>query len=257
MAAAPPTVAPAEQPPAQPPLPVQPAKNPLTKILESINTHTGAFTYAETLSTEAAHLSPYTFTSGLLIFSIFTLNYPLFVMSLTMFEAFLIRMPLTKVFQFFTPLTPSLGAGSQTGCSSGYSKMTPPKFLHFLSEGLVESYPMPSLYILSTAFTYTLTAMLQFKEELTALGQSYSNRPYLALLAGFLFLFSFSLFLFSKGCASLAGILLSVLVGAVVGFLLAQQNMLFSGQDRSSINLLFIPTMAQTTPKYVCANITS
>lgn len=240
-------------PPSQPP----PSTGPvgLQKVASDFEEKTGFFSMIQSLTVESAYLSPYYLTSGLLILSSITLNYPLLIMSLSMIEALLLRIPMEKLFTSLSPITEQTGESGQASCKSGYSHMTPPMFTHFLTAGLRESIPIPSLYILSTAFSYTISSMLQFTDEMEKLGTSYSNRPYLAILAGALFLLTLSIFLYSSGCNGFLSIGLTLFVGLTLGYLLQLQNFLLTGSDRAALNLLFMPTLTNAQPAYICAKM--
>lgn len=228
-------------------------ESPFFKFFRDVDEKTGFFSTIETLAVESAHTSPFFLTSGVFVLGVITMNLPLVVMAVTMVEALLIRIPLAKL-SYFTPLTEDTGASLTDSCVSGYSRMTPPMLSTFLNNGLKEEFPLPSLYILSTAFSYTLSAMLQFSKEATTLGTSYSNRPYLALIGGLLFLAAFSLYLYVGQCQTSMGILITIAIGLFIGYALQLQNSLLF-PDKSALNLLFMPQLTPVQPAYFCAQV--
>lgn len=224
------------------------------KIAKDIDEKTGVFSTIQTLALESAHLSPFFLTAGLFTLGLFTMNLPVVVMSVTMVEALLLRIPLQSLSSYFTPLTEDTGAGLTNACISGYSRMTPPMLSTFLDKGLKEVFPLPSLYILGTAFSYTFFSMLQFSDEATKLGPSYSNRPYLAAIGGTIFLLAFSLYLYTAQCQTSVTIVFTILLSLFLGYILQNQNSLLFG-DKTALNLSFMPQLTPVQPAYFCAEL--
>lgn len=93
--------------------------------------------------------------------------------------------------------------------------------------------------------------MYFFSKECSELGPQYSNRPYLAIVGASLFIVLYSMYLFAYGCDSLFSIFFTVLLAALVGYLLCYQNYLLFG--KTSVNLLFIPPLARRSGlDYIC-----
>jgi hypothetical protein len=227
---------------------------PFRKIIDDIDQKTGAFSTIQTLALETAHLSPFFLTAGLFTLGVLTMNLPVVVMSVTMVEALFLRLPLQGLANYFMPLTADTGAGLTDTCVSGYARMTPPMLSTFLNNGLKEVFPLPSLYVLGTAFSYTFFSMLQFSEEATKLGPSYSNRPYLAAIGSTIFLLAFSLYLYTSQCQTITTILITILLGLFLGYVLQNQNSLLFG-DKSAINISFMPQLTPVQPAYFCAEL--
>jgi len=211
--------------------------------------------YTAKVAIESAHLSPYVFIAGSLIYSLLTLNFSLFVFGLTMIEAYCIRWPISFLFSYYTTPADISKKSTTSQCSSEYHVMSPPILEAFIKKGVTPSIPHPSLYGITVAFTYLFASMLKYNEELTALGPSYSNRPYLSFIAGSIFLLMFSFYLLSHECISTVHVLSTLILGFLIGFGLFFQNNLLSGDSKSAMNILFIPTLAKNTPTYVCASI--
>ena len=90
-----------------------------------------------------------------------------------------------------------------------------------------------------------------YVKEISDLGPSYSNRPYLGLIAAGMFILLYSAFLLSYGCISTFGILMTILAGWIIGYLICIQNNLLLG--KTSVSMLFIPPIQDRKGMdYVC-----
>jgi hypothetical protein len=196
---------------------------------------------------ELGHLSPVIMIMGTAFFALVTMNYPLSIFSASSVEAFWIL----SWFQSLTHATASPTAfvrmeektkGQILSCKSRFQITTPSRFSAFMSQGLVEEYPNSALYMISYATAYLLQSLTFFQKEMENLGPSYSNRPYLAMIAGGLFLSLYSAYLLMYGCDSLTSMFAAILLGLFVGYLIANQNALLLG--KSSVNVLFTPELA-------------
>jgi hypothetical protein len=229
-------------------------KTSASKVISDIDEKLKIFTFIKDITIESALLSPYSLTIGSLFLALLTLNVPLAVFGASMSEALLLRIPLNSIFGF---LSPPDGQPSQA-CASRFQLMSPPMLQQLLKSGSQPTNPFSPLYILCAAFSYTFFSMLSFTPELEKLGPSYSNRPYLAVIAGFIFILAFSVYLYANDCFSAASLLIAIATGFLVGYLIMWQNILIAGNDdRSLINLLFIPTLAPNIPSYVCSTVVS
>lgn len=213
--------------------------------------------YTAKIAIESAHLSPYVFIAGSLIYSLLTLNFSIFVFGLTMIEAYFIRWPISSLFSYYASPGDISNNSKKEQCSSEYHVMSPPILEAFIKKGVAPSIPHPSLYGITVAFTYIFASMLKYSDELSALGPSYSNRPYLSFATGCLFLAMFSFYLLSHECVSNLHVIATLLLGFLIGFGLFFQNNLLSGDTKSVMNVMFIPTLAKNTPTYVCARVST
>jgi len=220
---------------------------------------------------EIGHLAPVILTLGVAFISVVTLNYPLAILSASTFEASL----LYNVFQMAsafvetpsglqtpsgpqTPSAPQTPSGLQTPsgpqkptdkCSSSFQTLTPSRFKYFISQ--TNNFPISPLYYITFAATYCIQSMLFFNKETSELGPQYSNRPYLALLGGALFIVLYSIYLLAYGCNSITSIVVTIVLAALVGYLISYQNYLLFG--KSSVDLMFIPPLARREGlDYIC-----
>jgi hypothetical protein len=95
-----------------------------------------------------------------------------------------------------------------------------------------------------------------FKEEITALGGNLSTRTSVAIILSSLYVFIVLAFRHTSGCDSLGVLLISAILGIIVGGVIMFQNKLLFGRD--GINLLNMPIIISAVergkPMFVCAS---
>jgi hypothetical protein len=202
---------------------------------------------------EVGHLSPVIFTVGTLFLAAITFNYPLAVFGATTVEASFLYSVLQMLSSYV--VTPTLGISTESqqsgACRSVFQTLTPPRFKYLMSQGLKPEFPNTALYYITFAASYCIQSMYFFSKECSELGPQYSNRPYLAILGASLFIILYSMYLFAYGCDSMFSIFFTVLLAALVGYLLCYQNYLLLG--KSGVDLLFIPPLARRSGlDYIC-----
>jgi len=200
---------------------------------------------------ELGHLSPVIFTIGSLFVSFITLNYPLFVFSLSSVEAFLVYNAISTAAAYtVTPFTQTSGQEKEQ-CSSFFQSMNPSRFKYFMSHGTVKEFPNSPLYFISFAASYCLQSMSFFSEEASELGPQYSNRQYIGILATLLFITLYSIYLVAYGCDGVFNLLVTIIIGLLVGYLICYQNYFLLG--KTGVDLLFIPPIARRSGMdYIC-----
>ena len=200
---------------------------------------------------ELGHLSPVIFTIGSLFVSFITLNYPLFVFSLSSVEAFLVYNAISTAAAYtITPFTQTSGQEKEH-CSSFFQSMNPSRFKYFMSHGTVKEFPNSPLYFISFAASYCLQSMSFFSEEASELGPQYSNRQYIGILATLLFITLYSIYLVAYGCDGVFNLLITIIIGLLVGYLICYQNYFLLG--KTGVDLLFIPPIARRSGMdYIC-----
>jgi hypothetical protein len=147
------------------------------------------------------------------------------------------------------PLRESLGAR----CRSGITTLSASSLSLF--GGLVSpQFPSAPLFIMGVAGAYVLMSMQVLSRELEAMGKEFTTRYYVAQVAIpllVLFLVAYRIF---YACDSPGNALLSVVLGAIVGALLIEQNRRLFGE--SSLNLIGVPLLRQRTASgeklYIC-----
>lgn len=205
---------------------------------------------------EFANLSPVIVTLGSLFISIATLNYPIFLFSLASGEALVFQKVLSGVSSMMVTSddikdNKDIGKGSK--CKSVYEGSISTKFKYLLANGIGNPFPNQSLYFLSFASAYCIQAMLFFTKECYERGSSYSTRPYLATVGTSLFVLLFSIYLMVYNCDTMLGVVMSIVVGLLIGFILCNQNFYLFGKQ--GIDMLFIPPLIERSGMdYICVS---
>ncbi len=139
-------------------------------------------------------------------------------------------------------------------CTTGFSSITM-ESLSMFGSGLRSAFPSAPLFILGVACSYILMSMIALKEELEVLGEEYTKKFYFAAI-GFAVLTAFVMaFRAFYECDYMTTMIASLLIGAVVGAVLVEQNRRVFGE--SSLNLMGVPLLKKRTATgeklYVCA----
>lgn len=138
-------------------------------------------------------------------------------------------------------------------CTTGFSSITM-ESLSMFGAGLRSAFPSAPMFILGVATSYILYSMSVLAEEIQVLGEEYSKRFYFAAI-GFPILITFvGLFRAFYDCDYFSTMLVSVLLGGILGVALVEQNRRLLGE--SSLNLMGIPLLKRRTASgdklYVC-----
>lgn len=140
-------------------------------------------------------------------------------------------------------------------CRTGFSTPTLSDLSLFGVNQNFNALPSAPIYILSVAIGYIYSSFVNQKKELDALGPMYSSRFYISILGMSLFLFLVAAYRLWSECDSLPVIILSIVLGTIVGTLLVLQNIAFFGPD--STNLTAIPLLRNRSANgeqlYVCS----
>lgn len=205
---------------------------------------------------EIGHLSPVIMTFGTLFVALITLNYPLAMFGFSSAEAYLIYNTISGVSSLAaTPFSLKTEA-TKEACSSFYQGLSPSRFEYFMKRGLLKEFPNTPLYFISFAAAYCIQSMFFFSKECSELGPSYSNRIYLSLLATGMFIVLYTLYLIINGCDGIFNLLITILIGLLVGYLICYQNYFLFG--KSSVDLIFVPILGKRSGMdYVCVRTKS
>jgi hypothetical protein len=187
------------------------------------------------------------------ILALVTQNYPLGIFMLTMIELTLVSFVLGKFIGSFESNTTSpLSDICIPGIPSPYQISVIGKVLTQMA------FPSGPVFFLTGSVLYTVLSVLNFKTELTELGQKdqeWKTRIPLSITFSMLFIIAFCSFRMYSGCDSIFAILGSVVLGGVVGGLLYLLHVYLFGRD--AINFLGLPLLGDKTadgrPLYVCA----
>ena len=208
------------------------------------------------LFAELGHLSPIMLAGGSLFMSAVTVNYPLFIFSMSVVEASLFYLAITYFSNFAT--TPEYGVmtsaeveNMKKECSSYFSLLTPSRFKSMMENGVKRAFPNYPIYYLVFGTVYCIQSMIFFSKECSGLGPAYSNRPYTAILGGILFISLYFIYFLAYGCDSFFNILATTILAGLVAYVICNQNAALLGKQ--SVDLLFIPPLTQRKGMdYIC-----
>lgn len=175
------------------------------------------------------------------------------VLVLTMVELMFVQRIFSGVISGIAPV----GAASQSlqqVCQPGFHFPNSMRISILEKIGVPSMFPSPSMFFLTGFVTYMIGAMQQFSREIKSLSGDISARTSVAVGLSGLFILAMLFFRYSYACESFGSLLISVILGSLVGFALVFQNQAIFGRD--SINVLNLP-MIQTAlergkPMYVC-----
>ena len=114
--------------------------------------------------------------------------------------------------------------------------------------------PSPTMFFTSGVISYMVGSVQEFTKEITTLGGDISTRRVVVMAFSLLFLIVIFAFRNVYGCEEFGPLLISIIFGAIAGFVIMQQNKALFG--RESINLLNLPMIVSALergkPMFVC-----
>lgn len=120
--------------------------------------------------------------------------------------------------------------------------------------GCPSQFPSPTMFFLAAVLTYMVTSVQEFTKEITTLGGDMTTRKTITMVFSALFLLVVLIFRNVYGCEDFGPLLLSLIFGALVGFLIMQQNKALFG--RGSVNIMNLPIITSAAemgkPMFVC-----
>jgi hypothetical protein len=190
------------------------------------------------------------------VMAVLTTSVPLGFLFGSFLESILFFHLFRKGFSYFDVSFLKQGPKAFTNqCRTGFSTPTLTDLSLFGTNQSMNALPSAPIYILSVAIGYIYTAISNQKAELEALGPMYSSRFYVSILGMALFLFLISAYRMWAECDSLPTILLTIVIGIILGTLITLQNISLFGPD--STNLTAIPLLrnraANGEQLYVCS----
>ena len=206
------------------------------------------------ITQEAIRIFPDGLVMGMGVFSLMTLSYSYGVFFLSLLESLLVFHGLRSA-DSYLGISGVLGTKSamKTECISGFMSRTI-ESLTLFGSGTQSSFPSAPLFIVSMAAAYIIAVLYKFSKELEILGETYSSRFYIATMSLPMIIAVLALFRIYFACDGFGVVLSSILIGAVLGALLVEQNYRLFGAD--SLNIIGIPLMRNRTADgqkiYVC-----
>lgn len=192
---------------------------------------------------------------GSALLALVTQSYSTAIFAGSMVEATMVASALRWLFSYLDlfHLAPSQPS-DPSQCVSSYATPTLETLTYFGKESIGASMPSFPSFFTATATAYVVGSMYTQKQELEALGPSYSARFYIAIFASFLLLVVQSTYRIATGCDGVGTLIMSMVFGFILGGLLVYQNNSLFGRDAT--NLTGVPLLRERTrekkPLYVC-----
>jgi hypothetical protein len=176
----------------------------------------------------------------------------------SMLEASIIY-KIIKAFATYVNITgtfPPTYSSHTPACRTGFTNPTATMEMMTLfgKDPIGINFPSPPIYMLSVASAYIFTTLNQQAKELQALGPAYSSRYYSSVIFLLMIIFLFIVFRLTYQCDGFGVLILSMVIGLIIGSLLVIQNTRLFGPQ--SVNLIGIPLLRNRTADgkklYVC-----
>jgi len=203
---------------------------------------------------ESLRLLPDSVILGVVILAGLSMSKSMGVLLFSMFEFMLAQRVLSMIVGGIAPV----GAGEnamQAVCQPGFVFPNQLRISLVETIGIPSMFPSPSMFFLASTLSYMLNSMQNFGREIKSLSGELRTRTNIAVVLSFLFVIAMMMFRYSYGCESFGTLLLSVILGFIMGALVVQQNIALFGRD--GVNVLNIPMilsgMERGKPMYVCA----
>ena len=205
------------------------------------------------IGVECLRLLPDSFVLGTAILAGLSMSKSYGILLFTMFELMLGQRAFAAIISGIMPV----GAGPdvfQQICQPGFSFPNNMRISILETIGTPSMFPSPKMFFLSGIISYMISAMQNFSREIKSLSGDIEVRTQVALGLSLLFMLVTLVFRYSYGCESFGTLLLSSVLGFIVGTLIVYQNIALFGRD--GINILNIPiiqtALEQGKPMYVC-----
>lgn len=138
-------------------------------------------------------------------------------------------------------------------CRTGFTTQTSVS-LSLFTGNIRPTFPSAPIFIMAVASTYVILSMNVLSKELETMGKEYVSRYYLARILLPILLLVVAAYRLFFSCDSIGSIVVSAILGSLVGFLLVQQNEAIFGP--ASLNLIGVPLLRQRTATgerlYIC-----
>jgi hypothetical protein len=223
---------------------------------DAVTTQVGnATSLVSPIVSETFRLLPDGILFGSAFFALLSQSYPMAIFVVTMLETSLVGIGLQKMMTFMD-LARTLPTITEEPGKCYPSTFAPSleTLMTLNRDTLSSAFPSFPIFFMSTASAYIVGAMWSMKRELEALGSDYAARFYIAIITSALLLFATLSYRLAFGCDGVGILILSLLLGLVLGGLLSYQNIYLLGRD--AVNFAGIPLLVDRTkdgkPLYVC-----
>jgi hypothetical protein len=206
------------------------------------------------VSVEGLRILPDSMVLGVAILAGLSMSKSMGVLLFSLFEFMLSQRVLSMIIGGIAPV----GAGDnalQGICQPGFIFPNQMRISLIETIGIPSMFPSPSMFFLAATLSYMLNAMQNFGREIKSLSGELKTRTNFAMVLSCLFVLAMMMFRYSYGCESFGTLLLSIILGFIMGALVVHQNIALFGRD--GVNVLNIPMilsgMERGKPMYVCA----
>ena len=211
------------------------------------------FTTVIPVGVELLRLLPDSVVLGVALLAALSMTKSYGVLLFTMLELMFSQ----RVFSMIVGAIAPLGAGNnplQAICQPGFMFPNQMRITLLETIGSPSLFPSPTMFFLSGFVAYMVGAMQQFAREIKSLNGEIETRTNMALGLSFLFIMALMMFRYNYGCESFGSLLVSLILGSIMGMLLVFQNQALFG--REGINVLNLPiiqsSLEKGRPMYVC-----
>jgi hypothetical protein len=203
---------------------------------------------------ETLRILPDSMVLGVAILAGLSMSKSMGVLLFTLFEFMLSQRVLSMIVGGIAPVGAGVGA-LQPVCQPGFIFPNQMRISLIETIGIPSMFPSPSMFFLAATLSYMLNAMQNFGREIKSLSGELKTRTNFAMVLSSLFILAMMMFRYSYGCESFGTLLLSIILGFIMGALVVHQNIALFGRD--GVNVLNIPMilsgMEKGKPMYVCA----
>jgi len=205
------------------------------------------------LGAETIRLLPDSVVFGTAILALVSLCQPFGVLLMTMVETMMIQRLAAGFIGGITPILGGPGA-NQMICQPGFVFGNSQRISLLETIGKESVFPSPVMFFMATILSYMMACVQEFNREITTLGSDLQGRTIAASVLSIGLLIGILAFRFAYQCEGFGTLFVSMLFGALAGYVLVQQNKAIFG--RSAVNILNLPMItpaSQSAPMYVCA----
>lgn len=191
---------------------------------------------------------------GSFLLAVIFQSLPLLMMFVTLIELSIGRIAIGTLASYISPSF-SLGASTGKGkCAPGISYGTMESIRGAINNKFHVLFPSKAMFVMGGLASYIMTNMLQFRQELVALGPEWEARIYIVAALIGLGMLAYIIYQVGNECATLGSVLISTLLAILAGILISFQNKSFFGKE--SINILGLPFLDDRVetgaPLFVC-----
>jgi hypothetical protein len=198
---------------------------------------------------------PDSLTIGSLLLAVIFQSLPLLMIFTTIIELSIGRIAIGTLASYLSPSFSLVTSAGKGKCAPGVSYGTMESIAAAASAKFNIAFPSESMFIMGGLASYVMSSIIQFRQELTALGPEWEARIYIVAALIGVGMFAYIIYQVGNGCATIGSLLVSTFMAVLAGLLISFQNKAFLGKE--SINVLGLPFLDERVqtgaPLYVCS----